>query len=274
MFIGRDCYKYADILAQLLDEGSMRKKATANWLQSCLKAYVYLFGVPDVGFQLRARYVRQIVNHIEFVRALDAGCGIGLNALYLAEKRPGAIIDACDLTPGLVQAANLLRNTLKLSNVNIFEMDLTRLSEIEKYDLIICMDVIEHIEDDRSVLMNFSRALKEGGILLLSTNHKRHVKRRLKGLNYSGGITHVRDGYTEDSLRELLQNNGFGVRSIRNVWGFWGEYCQELYHWALLKFGAPVAALSFPPLSLLSSLDMFSKNRLGYGIIITAQKRN
>jgi 2-polyprenyl-3-methyl-5-hydroxy-6-metoxy-1,4-benzoquinol methylase len=274
VFIGRECYRYTEVLSQLLDEGTVRSRAISKSLQPLLKAYVYLFGVPDVGFQLRARYVRQIVKHLEYSSVMDAGCGIGLNALYLAGKCPSASVNACDLTPGLVRAAGLLRDSLKIKNLNVFEADLTRISDIAKYDLIICMDVIEHIQDDSLVLINISRALKAGGLLLLSTNHKRHIKRRLKGLDYSGGATHVRDGYNESELNTLFHNSGFEVIEIRNVWGFWGEYCQELYHWALLNLGSPVAALSFPVLSLLSSLDMLARNREGYGLMIIGKKEN
>jgi SAM-dependent methyltransferase len=205
---------------------------------------------------------------------LDAGCGIGLNSLYLAKKRPSAIIDACDVTPGLVQAASIMRDDIMLNNLNVFQADLTRLSDVNKYDLILCMDVIEHIPDDSKVLANFSQALKDGGILFMSTNHKRHIKRRLKRLKYKGGAGHVRDGYTESELGELLQNNGFEVKEVRSVWGFWGEYCEELYLWTILHFPAPVAALSFPVLSMFSSLDMLSKNSHGYGIMVIAQKKS
>jgi SAM-dependent methyltransferase len=271
MFIGRECYKHTELLTKLLDERSIRAKASSRWLQPILKTYVRLFGVPDIGFQLRARYVRKIISQLQFSRALDAGCGIGLNALYLAEKFPSSVIDACDMTPGLVQAATLLRDDRKLNNVNIFTADLTQLAVENKYDLIFCIDVIEHIPDDCVVPRNFARALKEGGILVLSTPHKRHIKRHIKGFHYDS-LDHVREGYTEKELRELLQNNSFEVKQVRNVWGFWGEYCEELYLWSLLHLSAPVAALSFPFLSVLSSLDMLTKNRQGYGIMLVAQK--
>lgn len=271
MFVGRECYKYTEILSQLLDKGTIRTRASPKWLQPWLKIYVYLFGVPDVGFQLRARYVRSIVTRFEFNRALDAGCGMGLNSLYLANKRPSATIDACDLHPGLVKAASIIRDNLKLRNVNIFQADLTQLSEVNKYDLICCIDVIEHIPDDSKVLLNFSRALKDGGILLVSTNHKRHINRRLKGLKYDSR-GHVRGGYSESELSQLLETSGFDIKEIRNVWGFWGEYCEELYHWALLHLPVPLTALSFPLLSALSSLDMLAKNSSGYGLIAIAGK--
>jgi 2-polyprenyl-3-methyl-5-hydroxy-6-metoxy-1,4-benzoquinol methylase len=273
MFIGRECYKHTEFLTKLLDERTIRAKATSKWLLPILKIYVRLFGVPDIGFQLRARYVRKIVSQIPFSSALDAGCGIGLNSLYLAQKFPASVVDACDLTPGLVQAAVLLRDDRKLKNVNFFTADLTQLTAENKYDLIFCIDVIEHIPDDGAVPRNFTRALKDGGTLVLSTPHKRHINRRINGLHYDS-LDHVREGYTEKELREMLQNNNLEVKQVRNVWGFWGEYCEELYLWTILHFPAPFAALSFPVLSVFSSLDMLTKNRQGYGLMVVAQKNN
>jgi len=273
MFIGRECYKHTEVLANLLDEGNVRAKASSKWLQPLLKAYVRLFGVPDVGFQLRTGYVRKIVSQIPFSSALDAGCGIGLNSLYLAQKFPASVVDACDLTPGLVRAAVLLRDDRKLKNVNFFTADLTRLTAENKYDLIFCIDVIEHIVDDNAALRSFARALKDGGTLVLSTPQKRLNKRHIKGLKYDSR-GHVREGYTEEELRLLLQSNGFKVQAVRHVWGFWGEYCHEAYLWTVIHFPAPFAALSFPVLSLFSSLDMLTKNRQGYGIMLVAKKNN
>lgn len=271
MFTGRECYKYTEILSKLLDEQTIRAKASAKWLQLGLKAYVYLFGIPDVGFQLRARYVRRYIKGFKLTRALDAGCGIGLNSFYLARKRPSAIIEACDLDPGLVEAAKLILGDLNLSNVNILQADLTELAEVDKYDLIFCLDVIEHIPDDSRVLANFYRALKDGGILFLSTPHERHTRRYFKNLKFESH-GHIRAGYTEPGLTELLERNNFKIRQIRNVWGIWGEGCMELYLLTVLRLPLPLAAFLFPPLSIISLLDMVTTNRQGYGLMVIAQK--
>ena len=47
--------------------------------------------------------------------------------------------------------------------------DLTTLTDINCYDLILSVDVMEHIEEDVIVFQNFYRSLKENGILLIST---------------------------------------------------------------------------------------------------------
>jgi len=273
MFIGRECYKHTDTLSQLLFDSNIRAKASSKWLQPLLKVYVFMFGVPEIGLQLRASYFRKNVACISFNRALDAGCGIGLNSIYLAKKHPSAMIDACDIMPKLVQAASLLRDDQRLNNLAIFSADLTQLAVVNKYDLIFCLDAIEHIPDDILVFEKFKLALKEGGLLVLSTPHKRHVKRRFKGIHYDS-LDHVRDGYTEDELRRILQTQGFDFKECYYGWGFWGEYCDELYHWTLLHLPRLMFAFIFPILSVFSSLDLLMKNQQGYWIMVKAQKKN
>ena len=83
----------------------------------------------------------------------------------------------------------------------------------------------------------------------------------------------MREGYTEKELTELLQNSGFTVTEIRNVWGFWGEYSEELYHWVSSRLPAPFTAVTFPVLALVSRLDILDMNPEGYGLIAVAQKK-
>lgn len=273
MFFGRQCYRYPEILLQMLGESSVESKASSKWWQPLIKAYIYLFGLPSVGYQLRASYFRRLIKQFRFNKALDAGCGIGLYSFYLAREYPEARIDACDGNPSYIEAGKKIRNKLKLSSVNIFQADLLQLSEVNKYDLIICIDVLEHIEDDQSLLANFHKALRNGGILYLTTPHQRHTNRYFQrlGLKYEGK-GHVRAGYTEQGLTELLENNGFRIRKMRNVWGPFGEGCEELYRLAILRLPLPLAALCFPILSIISSLDMVTKNSKGYGLVVIAQK--
>ena len=165
-------------------------------------------------------------------------------------------------------------NQLNLDNVNIFQADLSQFSEFDEYELIICQDVIDQIEDDEQLLRSFHRALKENGILYLVIPHQRHEKRYFTNFEWVSDRRHVRQGYTEQGLAELLQNNGFRVKSIKNVWGIFGEGCMELYMLALLHLPLPFAALLFPLLSIISLLDMIMRNSKGYGLIVVAQKND
>jgi hypothetical protein len=48
--------------------------------------------------------------------------------------------------------------------------------------------------------------------------------------------------------------------------------CEEIYQLVLTRSPLLVAALLFPVLTVFSSLDMFARNRRGYGLMVIAQK--
>jgi 2-polyprenyl-3-methyl-5-hydroxy-6-metoxy-1,4-benzoquinol methylase len=212
------------------------------------------------------------MRHFRFGTILDAGCGLGLYSFYLAKKFPHANIDACDIDSKLIETGKRILKDLNLSNVNIFQLDISLLSEIDKYDLIICMDVIDQIEDDSNIISRFYKALKKGGILYLTIPHKRHIKRYFTKFEWISDKRHVRDGYTESEIISLLENNGFKIKRLKNVWGFFGEGSMELYMLALLHLPLPLVALYFLSLLPISSLDMICRNKKGYGLVVIAQK--
>jgi 2-polyprenyl-3-methyl-5-hydroxy-6-metoxy-1,4-benzoquinol methylase len=47
--------------------------------------------------------------------------------------------------------------------------DLTKFRKDNSFDLVLCVDVMEHILEDVDVLKNFNASMKEGGMLLIST---------------------------------------------------------------------------------------------------------
>ena len=257
----------------MLGEDSVESKAGSKWLQPFLKAYIFLFGLPDVGFQLRSLYFRRYVGGLKPSSVLDAGSGLGFCSFYLAKKYPEAKIDACDYDPHLVEASKKIRSQLGLDNVNVFQADISLLTEVDKYDLVINMDVLDQIEDDQKTIRDFHTALRDGGKLYLAIPHQRHTKRMLTKFEWESDKRHVREGYTERRLTELLESGGFTIRKMKNIWGFFGEGCMELYIWALMRLPLPLAALAFPFLAALSSLDMITRNRQGYGLLVIAEKR-
>ncbi len=93
-------------------------------------------------------------------RVLDLGCG------------PGNMLDG--LTPygdayGTDYSADALRFCAGRGHRRLFRADFRGLPvRSESFDLITCIDVLEHIEDDRAALVELSRVLRPGGLLVLS----------------------------------------------------------------------------------------------------------
>ena len=100
-------------------------------------------------------------------RAADVGCGAGLLAEPLA--RLGAQVTAVDAAPENIQAARLHAQGQGL------EIDY-RVGGAEaldgRYDLVTCLEVVEHVADVRAFVQGLADALAEDGLLILSTPNR------------------------------------------------------------------------------------------------------
>jgi 2-polyprenyl-6-hydroxyphenyl methylase/3-demethylubiquinone-9 3-methyltransferase len=101
-------------------------------------------------------------------RALDVGCGGGILSESLA--RAGANVTAIDLAPAVLEVARLHLYESRLS-VDYRETSVEALA-IEMrgtFDVIACMEMLEHVPDPGSVIRACATLLVPGGKLFLST---------------------------------------------------------------------------------------------------------
>ena len=124
---------------------------------------------------VRLKYVRdQIDQHwqcdecrrtpLESKSALDVGCGAGLLAEPLA--RLGATVTGLDAAPELIAVA---REHAAAQGLEI-DYRAGELAELEgQFDLITCMEVIEHVADPATFVQSLAKRLAPGGLLILST---------------------------------------------------------------------------------------------------------
>ena len=93
-------------------------------------------------------------------RVLDAGCGSGRT---LQELAPYGSVSGLELDPGAAAIA---------ADRGDFDVRIGRLEELPweegTFDLITCLDVIEHTPDDRATLVELRRVTRPGGWLLLT----------------------------------------------------------------------------------------------------------
>ncbi len=103
-------------------------------------------------------------------RCLDAGCGFGQYDRFLLSEFGNAVVTALDVKQEYVEdCRSYFRREESRGRIGFKVADLLELDRAEAFDVILCVDVLEHIEEDEEVLMRLSRALKPGGFLLTHT---------------------------------------------------------------------------------------------------------
>ena len=102
------------------------------------------------------------------LRVLDVGCGGGLLSEALA--RAGAQVMAIDLAPAVLDVARLHLHESGLS-VDYREISVEALAgEVPgHFDLVTCMEMLEHVPDPGSAIRACATLLKPAGKLFLST---------------------------------------------------------------------------------------------------------
>ena len=248
------------------------------------KLYIWLFGTPHLGTFANGIYLRRLLRHTKFTRALDAGCGDGTFAFYLAQRFPDRRVSAVDIgEQGLHDSESTLavctkvQSKLGLENLEFSQLDLREMTYLDAFDLIYCFDVLEHIAENRRVLGNLYRALMPGGSLLLripTKNQKRILSQRFTAKHaYWASIEHVGQHYEMESLRQELTDLGYELAWARYTMGFWGRLSFEIAE-AFRYFRLPEAVLFLltPALKVLRALDTYSHLEEGDGLLILCRK--
>jgi 2-polyprenyl-3-methyl-5-hydroxy-6-metoxy-1,4-benzoquinol methylase len=158
-------------------------------------------------------------------RLLEVGCGSGaftIGAALLGYNAVGLSWDARNQRVADEKAAICAASTATFIVGDARKLD--EQSELKaKYDVVICLECIEHILDDQKLMRDLSQCLKPGARLLLTTPNIKY--RPLTSADNGPWSTvedggHVRKGYSEGELREMCNSAGLVVEEI--------SYCSGL----------------------------------------------
>ncbi len=105
------------------------------------------------------------------LQALDIGCGAGLVAEPLA--RMGATVEGIDAGADVIAVARAHAEGQSLSIAyHCDEVVTFAQRNARRFDLITCLEVVEHVSDVKSFLDGISQMLKPGGLLVFSTPNR------------------------------------------------------------------------------------------------------
>jgi SAM-dependent methyltransferase len=263
------------------------KNIFANTIRRFPFLRVLFYKSLDLMF-LRSWYVRRELKKLckifgaSEIQIYDAGSGFGQYTYYMSSKMDSCNIYSVDVKEEWINDSKNFFSSRKINNVNFAIEDLTKINHQNKFDLIVCVDVMEHIEDDVKVFHNFYSALKKDGYLLINSpsifggSDVHHEE----GESFIS--EHARDGYSKEDLEKKLHPLGFSTHVSKYTYGFWGDKAWRLgikYPMVLLNISKvfllilPVYYLLTLPFTLIMmGLDYISENEIGSGINFIAKK--
>lgn len=168
----------------------------------------------------RATISRYLTQHVHpGARLLDVGCGFGevLSGIPNGYRLHG--IDYSD--SNVCVAQEILKDRAEVKQGSIYEIPYETASQ----DVCLCLEVIEHIDDDARAVREIVRVLKPDGILVTA------VPSIYYWPQYEKLIGHFRH-YTRGSFEELLRGAGLVVTDYLPNYPNWHDAYWRRYCWA------------------------------------------
>ena len=160
----------------------------------------------------RFNYISEIIKYYNSnnINIIEYGCGTCNNIYYLLKKSPHSSIikSIIGVDPNLTDLE--IPAWAKNSNCTL-ENELTKAQQV---DIVIAMDVLEHIQDDYSALKQWKNTLKPNGLILISVPAFQHL-----WSNHDIFLGHHKR-YNKNILNELAESVGFQTVKIHYAFSF------------------------------------------------------
>ncbi|MEO7871636.1 MAG: class I SAM-dependent methyltransferase [Bacteroidia bacterium] len=214
---------------------------------------------------------------------LDAGAGFGQYSFWMWKHFKKCNILAVDVKEEQVaDCNNFFQQVGAGDRVKFIVDDLTIFKKDNLYDLVLSVDVMEHILEDVLVFKNFHASMKKGAMLLISTPSDQGGSDVHEGSETSFIEEHVRDGYNIKEIEQKLLSAGFSKAEARYSYGAPGKISWRLsMKYPILMLGASKLffiilpfyyIIAFPVSYVLNYFDVTMKHPTGTGLIVKAWK--
>jgi len=263
-----------------------------NIFASAIKKFPFLtilfYRTLDLMF-LRSWYVRRELKNLRKlfgnrkISVYDAGTGYSQYSYFMAKNLQPNNIYAIDVKEDWIKNSKTFFKAQNLDNVTFGIEDLTEINHKSRFDLILSVDVMEHIENDVQVFENFYKALNKGGYLIINTPSIYGGSDAHEDEDESFIGEHARVGYSFEDLGNKLEPLGFSIYRKRYTYGNWGVRAWRLgIKYPMLMLNASkffffilpfYYILTLPFTLLMMYVDYSGNNKIGAGINLIAQKK-
>jgi SAM-dependent methyltransferase len=125
------------------------------------------------------------------LNVLDAGCGVGYGAEMIARAGASRVV-GIDLAPEAIAAAS--ERVGEMAEFQVGDVQDMPFDE-GSFDLVVCFEVLEHLEDPEPAITALKDVLREGGLLIVSSPNR--------GVYPPGNPYHLHE-FTLEELRDAL----------------------------------------------------------------------
>jgi 2-polyprenyl-3-methyl-5-hydroxy-6-metoxy-1,4-benzoquinol methylase len=229
-----------------------------SWSNTKINILSFLFLIrSDCPFQERMSWLDKNLPKAKNKHLLDIGCGDGY-AVIIASKK-GWDSTGMSFEKDMLDYARKWSDKLGQPTNKFIHGNIKNLREIlpkgTKYNAIICMEILEHIKDDRKLVHDASLLLKTGGRLYVSVPnilYKPMIGDKLSTKEDGG---HVRWGYTFEQLEKMTSEAGMKVVKKEKTSGWVSQMIVNLQRFTEMRLGSKVSVLLTLPFRLLLPFD-------------------
>jgi 2-polyprenyl-6-hydroxyphenyl methylase/3-demethylubiquinone-9 3-methyltransferase len=204
------------------DAVSYHRELAVGWEQRyakpAFKARLRVFGECLAGYDLHGQHW------------LDAGCGSGTLARYLAEA--GARVLGVDAAEEMIATAReLASHDIEKKDEHSERLCFEQVATIahlplgdQSLDGILCSSVLEYVADPAACLSEFARVLRPGGLLIVSVANRNSFARkiqvsthrlgRLFGQRWCAFLDYSHNEFAAAEFRVLLKQHGLATKKV------------------------------------------------------------
>jgi SAM-dependent methyltransferase len=158
-------------------------------------------------------------------KVIDIGCRQGVVSYFIRELGGRWVhtdMEISDILKAkLILKKNIIRTEIKLP------------FKPESADIVFCLDMLEHVDDDKDLLKEINSIIKKGGTLIISTpiSGKFFILNKIKSFF---GLKpeiygHKREGYSLSNLMKIVKTAGFKIKKR----GTYSKFFTELIEMSL-----------------------------------------
>ena len=206
---------------------------------------------------------------------MDAGCGPGVFSFEIAQRLWSSKITGIDIDRDQLKINEEIAQKMGIINCTFEYQDICKMEINNRFDLILSVDNLEHIENDIDALKRFYNALIPGGEIII---HVPGYYRRWLFFGWEVNFEvegHFRPGYTKEEITEKVEKAGFNVIKSYYTYGWLETITNNISYWitgARMK-NKILYAFVFPLLLFISFFGKNSTPTKGAGVLVKAIKK-